>query len=135
MFGSIWLMKNVLNMYIKRDTIHNVNIGGGSMAKSETLHIRVESDVKAGVEATLKTLGLSTTEAINIFLHQVILVGGLPFEVKNPQYNAETLAAIQEARDIIAGKVPAKSYNTVAELMEDLNSEDDKHNLSLQKRI
>ncbi len=95
------------------------------MAKSETLHIRVESAVKAGVEATLKTLGLSTTEAINIFLHQVILAGGLPFEVKNPQYNAETLAAIQEARDIIAGKVPAKSYNTVAELMEDLNSDDE----------
>ncbi|WP_347490613.1 type II toxin-antitoxin system RelB/DinJ family antitoxin [Desulfoscipio sp. XC116] len=95
------------------------------MAKSETLHIRVESAVKAGVEATLKTLGLSTTEAINIFLHQVILAGGLPFEVKNPQYNAETLAAIQEARDIIAGKVPAKSYNSVAELMEDLNSDDE----------
>ena len=68
---------------------------------------------------------LSTTEAINIFLHQVILTGGLPFEVKNPQYNDETLAAIREARDIIAGKVPAKSYNNIAELMEDLNSDDD----------
>lgn len=95
-----------------------------SMAKSETLHIRVESAVKAGAEATLKTLGLSTTEAINIFLHQVILTGGLPFEVKNPQYNAETLAAIQEARDIITGKVSAKSYNTVAELMQDLSIDD-----------
>lgn len=95
------------------------------MAKSETLHIRVESAVKAGVEATLKTLGLSTSEAINIFLHQVILAGGLPFEVKNPQYNAETLAAMQEARDIAAGKIAAKSYNNVAELMEDLNSDDE----------
>lgn len=95
------------------------------MAKSETLHIRVESAVKAGVEATLKTLGLSTAEAINIFLHQVILAGGLPFEVKNPQYNAETLAAMREARDIVAGKVPTKSYNNVAELMEDLNSDDE----------
>ncbi|RCX17991.1 DNA-damage-inducible protein J [Anaerobacterium chartisolvens] len=95
------------------------------MAKSETLHIRVEPAVKAGVEATLKTLGLSTTEAINIFLHQVILAGGLPFEVKNPQYNVETLAAIQEARDIITGKAPAKSYNSVAELMEDLNNDDE----------
>jgi DNA-damage-inducible protein J len=94
------------------------------MAKSETLHIRVEAAVKAGVEATLKTLGLSTTEAINIFLHQVILAGGLPFEVKNPQYNADTLVALQEARDIRAGKVLTKSYNGVAELMEDLNSDD-----------
>lgn len=95
------------------------------MAKTETLHIRVETGVKAGVEATLKTLGLSTTEAINIFLHQVILAGGLPFEVKNPQYRAETIVAMQEALDIIAGKVLAKSYNNVAELMEDLNSDDE----------
>lgn len=95
------------------------------MAKTETLHIRVEATIKAGVEATLKNLGLSTTEAVNIFLHQILLVGGLPFEVKNPQYNAETIAAMQEARDIIAGKVPAKSYSTVAELMEDLNSDDE----------
>lgn len=93
------------------------------MAKTETLHIRVEAGVKADVENTLKTLGLSTTEAINIFLHQVILAGGLPFEVKNPQYNAETLVAMQEARDINAGKVQSKTFNTVAELMQDLNND------------
>lgn len=95
------------------------------MAKTETLHIRVEANVKARVESTLKTLGLSTSEAINIFLHQVILAGGLPFEVKNPQYNAETIATMQEARDIAAGKILSKNYNSVAELMEDLNSDDE----------
>jgi DNA-damage-inducible protein J len=95
------------------------------MAKTETLHIRVNPAIKSGVEATLNTLGLSTTEAINIFLHQIILVGGLPFEVKRPQYNYETLAAMQEARDIASGKIPAKSYNSVAELMEDLNGDDE----------
>ncbi|MDQ7095029.1 type II toxin-antitoxin system RelB/DinJ family antitoxin [Desulfosporosinus sp. PR] len=95
------------------------------MAKSETLHIRVDPDVKADVEAMLSTLGLSTTEAVNIFLHQILLVGGLPFEVKYPQYNAETLAAMREARDIATGKIPVKSYNSVAELMEDLNSDDE----------
>lgn len=112
-------------MHTKRDTIYMIIQGGDNMAKTETLHIRVDAAVKSGVEATLKTLGLSTTDAVNIFLHQVILAGGLPFEVKNPQYNAETIAAIQEARDIIAGKIPAKSYNNIEELMEDLNSDDE----------
>lgn len=46
------------------------------MAKSETLHIRVEPGIKSEVEATLKSLGLSTAEAVNIFLHQVVLNGG-----------------------------------------------------------
>ena len=37
----------------------------------------------------------------------------------------ETLAAMQEARDIISGKVQAKTFNTVEELMEDLNIDDE----------
>ena len=35
-------------------------------------------------------------------------------------YNAETLAAIQEARDIISGKVEAKRYKTAAEMHADI---------------
>jgi len=36
------------------------------------------------------------------------MVGGLPFEMKQPGYNAETEAAMQEARDITAGKIPGE---------------------------
>lgn len=45
------------------------------------------------------SLGMSLTEAVNIFLHKSILEGGLPFEVKRPRYNASTEAAMLEARD------------------------------------
>lgn len=37
----------------------------------------------------------------------------------------ETLAAMKEARDIASGKIPAKIYNSVADLMEDLNRDDE----------
>ena len=40
-------------------------------------------------------------------------------------FNPETIAAMQEARLISEGKIPAKSYNSVEELMEDLMSDDD----------
>ena len=43
------------------------------MAKTDILHIRVEPSVKKKAEATLNDLGLSITEAINVFLNQVIL--------------------------------------------------------------
>ncbi|MGN0679842.1 MAG: hypothetical protein ACI4JS_09290 [Oscillospiraceae bacterium] len=36
--------------------------------------------------------------------------------------NEKTLTAMQEAEDIISGKVKAKSYNSVQELFEDLES-------------
>jgi addiction module RelB/DinJ family antitoxin len=52
--------------------------------KNETLHIRVNDAVKARAERTLDVLGMSIAEAVNMFLHQVNLVGGLPFDVRIP---------------------------------------------------
>ncbi|MBQ8508364.1 MAG: type II toxin-antitoxin system RelB/DinJ family antitoxin [Clostridia bacterium] len=90
------------------------------MAKTETLHVRVDPITKQYADEILVTLGLSTSEAINLFLHQVVLRGGLPFSVTLPVPNEETLAAMQEARDISAGKIESKAYHSVKELMEDL---------------
>jgi len=54
------------------------------MAKNETLHIRVNENVRASAEKTLDILGISISEAVNMFLHQIPLVGGLPFDVRVP---------------------------------------------------
>ena len=45
-----------------------------------------------------------------------IMDDGLPFEMKLPRYNAETEAAMQEARDIMNGDISAKSYSSACEL-------------------
>ena len=73
------------------------------MAKTETLHIRLEPEVKTSVESILRMLGLSASEAVNIFLHE-----GLPFTVQKPRFTPETLAALQESADIAAGKISCK---------------------------
>ena len=51
--------------------------------------------------------------------------GGFPFQPKQPRYNPETEAAIQETKDILAEKVEvkAKSYANVKEMIEDLGLE------------
>ena len=54
------------------------------MAKTETLHIRVNERVKSNAEETLNRLGISISDAVNMFLCQVELTGGLPFDVKLP---------------------------------------------------
>ena len=77
--------------------------------KTSTIHLRVEPAIKADVEKLLDRLGLSTTDAINIFLNQIILTGGLPFPVKVPQPNEITLAAMKEAEDIKKGIIPSKA--------------------------
>ncbi len=94
------------------------------MAKTANINVRTEPSVKANAEELFAALGMTVTEAINIFLHQSLLVGGLPFEVRQPRYNAETLAAMQEAREIAAGRIPTKQYSSAKELLDELETED-----------
>lgn len=49
--------------------------------------------------------------------------GGIPFDVRIPKYNKETNSAINEARDILSGKVEAKSYGSAKELFDELDAE------------
>ena len=44
--------------------------------------VRINDDIKKEVTPILKDLGLSLSEAINIFLHQIKLNNGIPFELK-----------------------------------------------------
>ena len=53
------------------------------MAKTDTLHVRIDPGVKEKAEETLNDLGLSISYAVNVFLKQVILNEGIPFEIKN----------------------------------------------------
>ena len=65
------------------------------MAKTAIIHARTESVLKKDVERVFKTLGLSTTEAVNLFFRQVKLRQGLPFAVEIP--NKTTLQAFKDS--------------------------------------
>ena len=52
--------------------------------KNDTIHVRVDENVKINAEQTLAMLGLTISEAVNMMLCQVNLTGGLPFQVKLP---------------------------------------------------
>lgn len=93
------------------------------MPKTSSMHIRVEPKVKEEVEKILNTLGMTSTEAINIYLKQIILNAGIPFEIKMPQFSDEMLEAIAEAEEIMKNPDEYPSYNSVDELMEALNDE------------
>ena len=88
------------------------------MAKTDTLHIRVEPSVKQKAEKTLNDLGLSIAEAINVFLNQVILQDGIPFEIRKPRFNKETIKAIEDTKK---GKNLSKTFNSVDEMFEELD--------------
>lgn len=62
--------------------------------------IRIDSGVKKQANELFKELGLDMSGAVNIFLRQCILRGGLPFKVEVPQYSKELLSAADEAKRI-----------------------------------
>ncbi|MBD3727248.1 MAG: type II toxin-antitoxin system RelB/DinJ family antitoxin [Moraxella osloensis] len=73
------------------------------MSLDATVRARIDSSLKNEVEHIFQELGLSTSQAITIFLKKVKQERGLPFELKLP--NEATKQAIQEARDEAQGEI------------------------------
>ena len=92
------------------------------MLRTSNLNIKIDSKTKTEVEQLFSQFGITVTDAITIFLKQSLEVGGLPFEVKQPEYNAETEEALEEARGIASGKIAAKSYFSAKELFKDIDA-------------
>ena len=55
------------------------------MSKSSSVYTRVEPELKEQAEQVLAKLGLPMANAINLFLRQVVLQKGIPFDIKLPQ--------------------------------------------------
>ena len=71
------------------------------MAKTAMITARVEPELKANAEKVLKRLGISTTEAISLFLSQIRLQRGLPFDVKIPNKTTlETFRKTDEGKEV-----------------------------------
>lgn len=80
------------------------------------LHIRVDDDTKEQATEALSAMGLSVSDAVRLFLRRVVIDQAFPLELKVP--NAETLAAMQESRAMMA-KHRAR-FATADELFTDL---------------
>jgi DNA-damage-inducible protein J len=64
------------------------------------LHVRLDDEVKAKATEALAAMGLSASDAVRILFHRIAADQAFPLELKVP--NAETRAAIEESRHIMA---------------------------------
>jgi DNA-damage-inducible protein J len=64
------------------------------MAKEAYINARVDRQLKERAEKVLSQVGISTTDAVTMMLHQIVLRQGLPFEVCVP--SRETITAMGE---------------------------------------
>jgi len=64
------------------------------MPKTTNIFARVEPGVKEQAETVLEQLGIPMSNAIGLFLRQIVIQRGIPFEMKLPQRQPLSLAAL-----------------------------------------
>ena len=95
------------------------------MARTSNIFARVEPKIKEQAELVLEQLGIPMSNAIGLFLRQVVLQRGIPFELKLPQSKPLSVGTLTEEQfnaeiekglaDLTAGRVV--SAENVAERM------------------
>ena len=78
------------------------------------INIRLDDKLKEEADTLLHDLGLNMTTAFNLFIRQVIIRGGIPFEITiDPFYAPSNMKVLEQSiRDADAGKL------TIHELIE-----------------
>jgi DNA-damage-inducible protein J len=64
-----------------------------------TVQARVSPELKQEAEAVFAAIGMTTAEAIRVFMQQAVNSGGLPFQLTAKIPSAETLQAMTELED------------------------------------
>lgn len=70
------------------------------MEKTATLNLRVNPAVKQRAEAVLTRLGIPMSTAIDMYLNQISLTGGIPFAVTLPNAPSVVNADLMTSEEI-----------------------------------
>ena len=84
--------------------------------------IRIDETTKKQAVELLEGLGINLSDAVNMFLKQVVMHGGIPFEIKYPEYRQEVVDAMEEAKQI-SRNPDTKRYRSFKEALEDIDNE------------
>ena len=84
--------------------------------KSEVVHARVDSDVKTGSERILKVIGVSLSQAIDLFLRQVVLKKGLPFNLDSEEPESNDVERLAYLINTVDGGEPSPKAKKIIHL-------------------
>ena len=89
------------------------------MAQSN-ITVKIDESIKKEFNYFCEKLGLNMSTAINLFIYSVLREKRIPLNLDlNSEYNTKTTKSI---KNVIKKKNLSKTFNSVSELMEDLNA-------------
>ena len=74
--------------------------------KSEVIHARVQSDIKKESDKILNMIGISMSQAVDLFLRQVVLKKGIPFKLDNEQKEINDIEQLAYIINSVDGSEP-----------------------------
>ncbi len=87
--------------------------------KTEILRARVNPEQRKEAENVLNRLGLTTGDAINIFLNQIVIQRGIPFLLTTERHLELSNASINEISERYKNRIP--NDESIIALNEDLS--------------
>lgn len=88
---------------------------------TSNVSFRIDSNLKLQADKLFSELGMNMTTAFNIFLRQSVREGCIPFDITINTPNADTVAALLEAKDLL-NRPEIKRYSDVEEALKELKS-------------
>lgn len=80
-----------------------------------TIQLKIDSDLKKSVDAIIRQFGITTNDAIKMFLTTVKRTKSIPLDLSLPQ--SSTLdESVNEAYDIMDEKIQADRYSSFEEM-------------------
>ena len=84
--------------------------------RDEVIHARVQADVKEQSEKILNVIGISMSQAINLFLKQLTLKKGIPFKLDSEEKDSNELEKLAYIINSVDGREPSLQAKKIIRL-------------------
>ena len=83
------------------------------IVKNEVIHARISEDIKKECDSILSNIGISMSQAIDLYLRQIVLKRGIPFELNEIEKETPTEELAYIINSVDGGEVPKEAKKII----------------------
>ncbi len=83
------------------------------MMKNEVIHARISEDIKKECDQIFSNIGITMSQAIDLYLRQIVLKRGIPFELNDIENTNEIEELAYIINSVDGGEVPPQARKII----------------------
>ena len=91
---------------LEREGVSSLVYSTEMIMKNEVIHARISEDIKKECDSILSNIGISMSQAIDLYLRQIVLKRGIPFELNEIEKETPTEELAYIINSVDGGEVP-----------------------------